>query len=370
MQSVKTDEPTKAWRARLFQDSDRASLLKLSAAHFGEREPGTAAYFDWLSKGAPAGKTLIPVCEAQPSGEIVGFAFYIPFEVTFEGRIERCYLGCNALVHPDYRRLGIYSAFTDIIRVELADGIFQYGFPKPEALLPHAKVGKRPVSRIPLLIRPLQIGRLARARFDSPLLRRGIEFGWWFAGNLLWRPQRARLDSGMELRAFEDFDERFDRFWQRVEGKYEIAILRNQSFLRWRFRDPAFRSYDILAVAEGDELVGYAVTRATQIQGVDTGLIMDLLVEPGPRGDRAGLALVEEATRRFAASGMAMAGCLMLPHTQEFQILRRAGYVEPPPRFAPQQFRLNTVSLSPEITGESLRQGKRWFITMANHDAV
>jgi hypothetical protein len=67
---------------------------------------------------------------------------------------------------------------------------------------------------------------------------------------------------------------------------------------------------------------------------------------------------------------MELAGCLMLQHTQEYTVLRRAGYIEAPDRFAPQPFRLALESLSPRLPKELVAQTDHWFITMANHDAV
>jgi hypothetical protein len=166
------------------------------------------------------------------------------------------------------------------------------------------------------------------------------------------------------------FDERFDQFWERVSDKYEIIIKRDRAFLTWRFYNTSFRSYEILAAKVGGELAGYAVLRCTEIEGIATGLIMDLLVEQGARGEAAGMLLVEQATCRFEEAGMALAGSLMLPHTHEFAILRKSGYVKAPERFSPQGFQLNAKSLSSEVSQEFLAQSSRWFITMANHDAV
>jgi GNAT superfamily N-acetyltransferase len=156
----------------------------------------------------------------------------------------------------------------------------------------------------------------------------------------------------------------------RVADKYDIIVKRDRTFLTWRFCNLSFRSYYILTARASGELVGYAVLRCTEIEEVRTGLIMDLLVEPSERGEEAGLLLVEKATRWFREAGMALAGSLMLRHTQEYEILHRAGYVDCPERFAPQAFRLTTTSLSPRVPNEFLAQADRWFVTMANHDAV
>ncbi len=362
---------TAAWRVRQYQEADRESLLRLSASHYGERDQARPEYLDWLASGGPAEPTMITVAEKVDSGEIVGFAFYIPLEVSFDGTCERCHLGCNLLVHPRYRGQGIYAAFNELFRKEGIESLFSYGFPKPAAMIPHRMMGKFPVSRIPLLVRPLDMPRLTAERIGNPLMRAALNLGWPIAGSTLWRSQSGGSDrDGINVLAKSEFDEKFDHFWAKHQQKYAIAIQRDRSFLNWRFSAPAFRSYEILAANAGDEMIGYAVIRCAEISGTETGLVMDLLVEPGRQGDQAGLRLIAEATRRFKDSGMAMAACLMLDHTQEYRILRRAGYIDAPERFSPQRFHLSTTSLSTRAPMEFLAQHDNWFITLANHDAV
>lgn len=359
------------WRARLYREEDKASLLRLSAFHYGEKEQAKEEYVDWLYGGSPAGRPFVTVAEELKSGEIVGFLWHVPFQANLGGTSGLCHLGCNGLVHRDYRRQGVYVALHDLVFRDVKDSLFIYGFPKPVAVYPLKKVGIFPVSRIPLLVRPLDIALLTETRFPNPVLRLVVDIGWRAAGATVWRP-RGSLPGrwGIQLSTETCFDESFDHFWARVAGKYDIIVRRDRAFLTWRFCSISFRSYSILAARAGGELVGYAVLCCHEIEGVRTGLIMDLLVEPSERGEQAGLLLVEEATHWFQEAKMALAGCLMLPHTQEYEILRREGYVDCPERFAPQAFRLTTTSLSPRVTNQFLARADRWFMTMANHDAV
>lgn len=359
------------WRVRFFREGDRASLQRLSTAHFGDKEPGQPSYFEWLYSGGPAGRAALAVCEEISSGEIVGFAFHVPFRVKFGDKYDICFLGCNALVRKDYRGFGIYPKLSDLILGSNHKAAFLYGFPKPGALTAHKKVGKFPVSTIPLLVRPLDISQLAQMRFQNPLVRFGVKAGWKAAGGTIWRPRtggavRNKIQIGEQLQ----FDHQFDRFWEQVANKYSIIVKRDSAFLTWRFKSTDFRSYEILTAKLGDDLLGYAVLRNTEIDRIPVGLIMDLLVDSGAQGDKAGLLLAGEALRRFKHAKVALAGCLILPHTQEYRILRRAGYLDIPARFSPQVFRLMTTSLSSRAPREFLSHSDNWFITMANHDAI
>lgn len=364
---------TPGWQIRLFQDEDKPSFLELAQLHFKDKDVGSEAYLDWLRKGGPAGPAIIPVAITD-ANEIIGFSFQVPFEVKHGDAYEICRMGCNALVHPNYRVFGVYAALQKLAAKTIIESgsIFGYGFPKPGAIIPHQKAGRFPVSKLPLLIRPLDIDKLTTTRLKKPVLRWGVSLGWKIARNFLWRPKRGKPIAGNPIQISQEtrFDERFDHFWQRVENKYDIIIKRDRHFLNWRFCDVNFRQYTILSAQYEGKLIGYIVLRATEIEQISTGLIMDFLVEPGAKGENAGYLLVEAALRHFQEKGLSLAGCFMLAHTHEFQILRRAGLIEPPERFTPQAFNLFAITYSPKAPKEDLAQADRWFITMANHDAV
>ena len=122
-------------------------------------------------------------------------------------------------------------------------------------------------------------------------------------------------------------------------------------------------------------MVGYALLRCAEIQGVRAGLIMDLLVEPTPRGEEAGLLLLETATRRFREAGMWMAASLMLGHTQECALLRRAGYVPCPRWLAPRPFCWLSGDAQPRLLSgrwraRSIAGLSLWPITMGASGSV
>ncbi|HZW02729.1 MAG TPA: hypothetical protein VFF68_02280 [Anaerolineaceae bacterium] len=368
------DVPTvigEGWVARLYQpEIDKAGLQKLSEFHYGTRDQAHTEFIDWFSGTSPAGHATVVVGEDTTSHEIIGFCFYMPVAAKVGDDYGVARMGGNAVVHPDYRMKGVFRSLQQVGKTSLGNIWFSYGFPKPSAVEVHKRGGRVKVSDLPLLVRPVDMGQLAEARLKNPLLRAAARAGWWLAGRTIWRQPRP-APQGITVRPEETFDASFDRFWERVAGKYEIIIKRDSAFLNWRFCATPFRQYRLLTARGRDgELAGYLVLRCTTIEGVKTGLIMDLLVAPGERGDRAGLLLVAAATRQFAEAGMALAGCLMLPHTHEYRLLTRAGYLNAPARFAPQRFMLLSQSFSDRTPSEYLTRAERWFISMANHDAV
>jgi GNAT superfamily N-acetyltransferase len=370
---VETIRPveTETWRVRLYREEDRPSLLRLAALHYTGKEPGNPEYIDWLYSDAPAGRPTVIVGEDIKSGEIVGYIWNLPYRMKVGAEVYRCNMCCNGLVHPDFRRSAIYATILKTAVKASEEGITLYGFPKQVALFRLQGAGFKSVMPVPLLIRPLDIGRLVQKRLTNPLVRLGVDLGWRVVGNTVLRQRGGNIDRwNVKITDVDRFDEGFDNFWSRVADKYEVAVTRDRTFLNWRFRGASFRPYPTIVARADGEIVGYAVLRCTEVEGIRSGMIADFMVEPGERGDAAGLALVKEATRRLKAMGMYLAGSLMLPHTQEYRILRQAGYVEAPNRVAPQKFRIMATQFLEGAYKGGTPPGDRWFVTMADHDAI
>jgi hypothetical protein len=117
-------------------------------------------------------------------------------------------------------------------------------------------------------------------------------------------------------------------------------------------------------------MLGYIVLRQANVRGIMTGMIADFMVLPGERGDEAGLLLIGEALQRFEKAGVPLAGGLALPHTQEYAIMRRAGFLSAPRQFAPQSFHLFIRSYCDEPPLDELTRPEAWYVSIADHDAV
>jgi GNAT superfamily N-acetyltransferase len=362
---------TQTWNLGLYQEADKTGILALNELQYGKGELTQEDRFDWLYSGNPAGQAIVPVAKDVETEQVIGFVLCVPMRLSFSGVPALCYLGVNILVHPDYRRQGIFSAilYLSFERCIKRGALFFYAIANPISVQGTRKLGFVE-AKLPLLVRPLDIGLLPQVRSFNPVPRLMLNAAWQMASTTIWRPERPDSREGLQVSEETCFDESFDHFWQRVAKKYDIALIRDRAFLTWRFCEAPFHHYQILTARQGGELVGYAVLRCMEIRGVQSGLIIDFLVEPDERGDTAGLLLVEEATRRFQEAQMTLAGCLMLAHAQEYTILRRAGYVRCPEQLAPQTFWLVAKSVSPRISENFLNQIDRWFVTMANHDAV
>lgn len=75
----------------------------------------------------------------------------------------------------------------------------------------------------------------------------------------------------------ENFDERFDELFFLIINKYKIITSRISSYLSWRFVDNPENKYQIIAFIDGGKVLGYAVVKIYNNNGVLIGDIVDLI---------------------------------------------------------------------------------------------
>jgi predicted N-acetyltransferase YhbS len=363
----------RAWEIGTYEEEDKAGILALIRAEYGDVDLAQEAYFDWLRTACPPGVRQWIVKE-KATGRVITSGTSVAARASWEGQEVAALLGFNIVVAPEYRRQGIHTAFTkqtgeDIQRVGYS---FILIFPNPKSMPQLARSDHyHLVSEVPLLIRPLDMHQLTEATITNPLVRWGIDLGWQVAGRTVWREQQPSRE-GLAMSISEDtvLDNSYDVFWGQIKTKYDLMLIRDRAFLQWRFHDIPTREYQVLSARKNGQILGYVVLRQATVRATPTGLIADLMVLPGPIGDEAGLRLLHTALQRFKRAQVPLAGGLMLPHTQECRIMRRAGFMRAPQRFAPQSFHLFLRSYSDKPPLSVLTRPESWYVSIADHDAV
>lgn len=365
----------RSWEISTFKEQDKADMLAIIREQYGDVDRTEEAYFDWLRIQSPPD---IPqrVVREKATGRVLTSSARVAVRASWRGEEIPVMLGFDIVVAKAYRRQGIHTTLVAQGEADTRKAGYRFVsvFPNQKSM-PQLVRSKNHhlISQVPLIIRPLDVRKLTERRLGNPLLRWGINLGWDVAGRTLWRERHAPNGRGHpSLSIVEDkaLDESYDRLWDQVKTKYDVFLVRDRAFLQWRFVDIPTREYEILSARHDSQILGYVVLRQADIRGTMTGLIADFLVVPGEQGDRAGSQLLSEAMRRFRHAELALTGGLMLPHTQEYAIMRRAGYLRAPDRFAPQPFHLFVRPYTDEPPLDVLTRPESWYVSIADHDAV
>ncbi len=126
--------------------------------------------------------------------------------------------------------------------------------------------------------------------------------------------------AALRIRAVDEFDGRIDEFCSQALQPFDLAILRDRTYLNWRYADPRAGRYAIRIAEESGEMLGYSVLTISR----GKGFIADLLVLPG-RVD-AVEALAEDAARRLTESGLSSIRCWCAARHPYRDVLLNCGY--------------------------------------------
>lgn len=361
------------WEIGTYDEQDKKDVLNIIRDQYGDVDLAQEVYYDWVTRKKPA-EFDQRVAREKKTGKILNSGISVGVPAVWRGQEIRVLLGFNIVVDPRYRRQGIHTTLSNLAREDVQEAGYRFTilFPNQQSMTQAIKARNHYlISQVPLMIRPLDIQALTARYVGHALLRWGLNLSWAIAGRTLWRERLPQTDPDVHLVAEgKELDESYDRFWANVKQKYDLMVVRDRDFLQWRFCDIPTRDYQILSVRRDGEMEGYLVLREAEIRGTPTGMISDFLVLPGARGDKAGLRLLHEAIQRFRDAHVALTGGLVLPHTQEYQIMRRAGFLDAPERFAPQPFYLFVRTYSDEPPLDVVKRPGSWYVSIADHDAV
>jgi hypothetical protein len=363
-------KPTQV-NADLAVAEDRDRILELNKLEYGPSDILTThADFIWHYDRNPAGKAIVPVIR-DSRGNVVGFIWIEPLRIRFNKQIYLAATGTSLIIEPEYRNT---FAFTKLIRrferVFEDEGIpLHFSFVSEKRYQQLLKSESKCISTIPLLAKPLDFRSLAHTYIASSQQRFVVSRIGPLLSPFLFRQSSIIPNKEITIQQIDQFKDDFDNFWRQVQDKYPVMLIRDQSFLGWRFNRLSGRDYRTLAAWAGKQMLGYVVIRCSTIHGVKTGLIMDLLVADNKLGQIAGTHLLADAETYFRTQQMSVATALMPSFAAEYLILRRSGYVKVPRAFSPRSFRFAFFVHDAHNKELMSLSARNWFITMADHES-
>ena len=351
------------------QDTDR--ILELNRLEYGPDDVlASRGDFAWRRDQNPAGQATIAVIR-DDQDQVVGFIWVVPLRMRVSGRNCLGATGTNLVIQAEYRNS---FGFTKLIR--RFEKVFKdsnipvhFSFVSEETYRRRGVQYPRTVATLPLLIKPLDWEALAETYLNKGWQRRVFSWGGQLLAPLFFRRHPWAISQEVSVQAVDGFGPGFDEFWQVVQDKYPVMVVRDRAFLAWRFAGVSGRRYQVLVAQAAGQMLGYAVLRCATIRGVKTGLVMDLLVAKDSRGETAGAGLMAEAEAYFRAQEMSVAVGLMVPYAAEYQVLRQAAYQSLPQVIAPRAFRFAFYAHDAHEGDLGALSAHDWFITMADYES-
>jgi hypothetical protein len=213
---------------RLYRPGDEGGIVALHNLVFPENPLGLDAW-RWKFEANPTGMKWIAVAFDE-SGGMIGHFSVVPMRGLIRGGRTIVSQATDAMIHPACRGaiLGRNNIFSRVVRTMIENyGALcplSYGFPAPR----HLKLG-----RILLGYRPL---------YKVP--RHALPLDGWDTG------RRRSLRGRFLVREAPSFGGSADRLWQSLEEEHPYGVIRDSSYLNWRYRDCPNRNYSILVLTD------------------------------------------------------------------------------------------------------------------------
>lgn len=352
-----------AWDALPYTPDLAPGVLALCRRQWPDAEIADPGFHRWQYQENPAGPALSALARDRATGELIGQFGAVPLRVCIDGEERLAALALNVVTDAAHRGRGVFAGLGRAADEQMENAGASLAFAMPnESSFPGfvRRLGYTHVGDIPLLVRPVKVRRLVAARLRVP--------GLGALAAVLARPlfpplpASAQQVPGVTASPVEEFGAPFDALWQRLRGRERVLVVRDATYLTWRFRRIPLRRYDALLATADGQPAGYVVLRVVDILGMRAGMVVDFLVDPA--AEHAGRALVSAALAYFADKDVDLLAALMLQHAPEYRLLRRAGFRPLPRALLPQRFRLVARD------GQVVRERRSWFLTMGDYDVV
>ncbi len=355
----------KAWRATSYVPDLAVGVTNFTRRIWPEAEIADEQYHRWQYQENPAGLALAALAQDNATRQVIGQFGAIPIRAVIDGEPRPAAIALNVATDPGYRRQGMFAALGAASGELMAQADVALAFAMPnQNSFPGflSRLGYSHAGDIPFLVRPVSTRQLARSRLNVPLLPDMAAFvARPFAPPLPTQPVDV---AGVEVGQVIQFDEAFDDLWKRLRNRHRVMVIRDASYLEWRYLRIPLREYHCYAAIVAGELAGYIVLRLANMLSLNGGLVVDFVTEASERGRRAGAALLSHALAFFAAEDVDLLAALMLPHAHEYGLLRRARFRPLPKLLLPQPFRLVARGPAPALSA------KNWFFTFGDYDIL
>ena len=220
---------------------------------------------------------------AYDSGEMIGYYAAINYPYMMNSSKLSAGMVCDVMTGVKARGKGVFTKMgifaTDQLKASGVD--FATGYPiRPEVIPGHVKAGWNKAFKLPLYIKFLSVRHLFG--------KKGIGWLSWLGDLALLainKPYKLCVLSGKyKVRRYAgselDQIDGLEGFLKNWVSQQRIALSKSVEFLKWRLGAPN-REYTILTARWGKEIVGYAILRRIDKEGISCLGILDFCTLEG-----------------------------------------------------------------------------------------
>lgn len=241
-------------------------------------------------------------------------------------------VGVDAVVHPDYRKIGVYDRMSELIYDLCRKSCIEYRYTvsvNPILLKRNLRMGyPRFPHDVMIFVRIHDVNKHLQM---IPLKNAWLKKSGFLLIKKLHQFKKTLADSSpihknFHISRIRSFSHEIDLLWDDVKNHYNFIVERTHDYLNWRYCDPRGGKYIVKQAEEDGRILGYIVTRVNRfIEGYPVGYIVDLLTLPG-RLD-VSEALLAEAVNHFDEEKINVVTGLVIRNHPNEKIFKKHGFV-------------------------------------------
>lgn len=342
---------------RPYEDGEERELVHFLGGPFAH-EAGLE-HWRWKLRHAPTETANVFVATA--GGKPVFHYGGIPLRFALDGPVVTAMVSVDALTAPEFRRRGLLTqGVTRAFAEWQAHGVaFTLGLPNEQWGSRTAAAGWQRLFPLQWLVRPLRPEVFAARRFGIPWLRHASMlsrlWGNWLANSL-------RPDPEVEFRAVAHAGDAFDQLWKRCARDAMFSVVRDASWVQWRFLSSPARKYDVVLAYRNGEPAGYSATHIAKSSDRTSAFLAEILAPSSDAAARDSLLAGAVASAHEAGADILVA--LAVPGTDLHASLRRAGFLRGP------AFEVHIVPFAAGLPLARLRRPENWRLSGAEFDVI
>jgi GNAT superfamily N-acetyltransferase len=354
-------EERKSWEVRDGDEKDLDGILSLRKIVFGETERDRLdpAFWRWEFNNAPDGKAFIYI--AEDADKIIGHFGDVPRRFSVQGEVFLGTLSLDLMVHPDYRRKGIFIALGryGAERVRNERGLFMTAYPiRKQTIDGLKKIGWREVVELPVLVYPIRFQGIVNRYLHVAPLSFLVGGAIRFLYSLFFGWEKKEQIEKIKIEEVQQLDEEFDRFWQEAQSLSPIIGVRDRNFLTWRYLQNPTRNYTIYRAMGKGVMRGYIVLRKVDLLRFNSAVIVDLLA----LDKETLLALANKGIEFSRQEGINLLG-FMVPKSHPYcRDLKRMGFLPSLKTFL--------FMVYPQREEKRLLRSDGWYVNWGDADVV
>lgn len=356
----------KNWAIAEYHKDFEPGIIKLFNDVFHKGR--TQGFLEWENRKNPAGQSIIKL--AVDHDEVVGHACLWLFRVKLFEQQALAGQGVDGMVHPDYRKQGMYEelAFQSFEAARQQGVGVSFRFPNISALSAiSSRLNVSKVCNVPQYLKILKGKDAAEMFSGNPVVSMGL--GMAFDVYRLLRGRLSIKNAAYGVEEITRFGQEFDTLWQRESQLYQIAVQRDAAFLNWRYKDSPIH-YQCFAAYKQGRLAGYIVGAVEEKQSkagkiIKLGHIADIFCSTEDK--EAIKLLLKEFEKYMELQGVSALSCWMLKHWFYSKELEKAGYVN---LKSPSILAAGMIGDAYKGLADQLLKEENWFVTIGDSDYI